>query len=128
VAVIREGRAVQLEDYFDFEKFDTEFGPVDRIRLKDTRVDIEIVVEEFNEGVNPREIAENYPTLTLEQVYAAITYYLHNKADVDEYNRRGEEIADAYYQEHLKQPPDAVTLRLRALAAQRDAQEQGAAG
>ena len=48
-----------------------------------------------------------YPTLTLEQVYAAITYYLHNKAEVDDYIRRGEVIAEAYYQEYLQQEPYA---------------------
>lgn len=117
---------MQLEDYFDFEKFDTKFGPVERIRLKGTRVPIEVIVEEFNKGETPARIVECYPTLSLEQAYAAITYYLHNKEEVDEYDRRGEEVAEAFYQEHLRQPPDAVTLRLRALVALRDAQKQGA--
>ena len=27
---------MQLEDYFEFEKFETKFGVVDRIRLKGT--------------------------------------------------------------------------------------------
>lgn len=119
---------MQLEDYFDFEKIETKFGGVDRIRLRGTRVRIEVVVEEFHKGAPPQQIAENYPTLTLEQVYAAITYYLHNKAEVDEYIRHGEEIAELFYQEHLKQPPDAVTLRLRELVAQRDAQKHDGAG
>ena len=42
---------------------------------------------------SPQEIAENYPTVTLEQVNVAIDYYLHNKAAVDDYIRRGEAIA-----------------------------------
>lgn len=119
---------MQLEDYFTFEKLNTKFGVAESIRLKGTRMSIDTIVEEFNKGAAPQGIVENYPTLTLEQVYAAITYYLHNKAEVDEYIRRGEEIAEAFYQEHLKQPPDAVTLRLRALAAKREAEEQGGAG
>jgi uncharacterized protein (DUF433 family) len=105
-----------LEDYFDFEKFETKYGPVDRIRLKGTRVAIEIVIEEFNKGATPQEIVESYPSLALEQVYATIAYYLHNKAEVDEYNRRGEEIAEAHYQEYLRRGPfyirdDALAMR-----------------
>ncbi len=118
---------MQLEDYFDFEKFDTKFGVAERIRIKGHRISIEHVIEYFNQGMDPDQIQrEMYPSLTLEEVYATITYYLHNKAAVDEYNRRGEEVAEAYYQEYLKQP-DALTLRLRALAAQRDAQQGGGA-
>ncbi len=118
---------MQLEDYFDFEKFDTKFGPVERIRIKGHRISIEHLIEYFNQGMGPDQIQrEMYPSLTLEEVYATITYYLRNKAAVDEYNRRGEEVAEAYYQEYLKQP-DALTLRLRALAAQRNAQHEGGA-
>jgi uncharacterized protein (DUF433 family) len=114
---------MQLADYFDFEKFDTKFGVAEEIRLKETRITLDTIVEEFNKGATPEEIVENYPTLTLAQVYVAVAYYLHNKSEVDDYIRRGEKINDAFYQEHLAQPPDAVTLRLRALVAQREAQE-----
>jgi uncharacterized protein (DUF433 family) len=97
---------MQLEDYFDFEKFDTKYGPVERIRIKEHRISIESVIELFSQGMPPDQIQrEAYPSLTLEQVYATITYYLHNKAAVDEYNRRGEEVAEAYYQEYLVKGP-----------------------
>jgi uncharacterized protein (DUF433 family) len=96
---------MQLEDNFTFEKLNTKFGVAESIRLKGTRMSIDTIVEEFNKGAAPQEIVENYPSLTLAQVYAAITYYLHNKAEVDEYIRRGEEIADAYYQEYLVKGP-----------------------
>ncbi len=96
---------MQLEDYFNFEKLDTKFGVAETIRLNGTRMSLDTIVEEFNKGAEPKEIAENYPTLNLEQVYAAITYYLHNKAEVDAYIQRGEKIADAYYQEYLEKGP-----------------------
>jgi len=96
---------MQLEDYFSLEKLDTKFGVAESIRLKGTRMSLDTIVGEFNKGAGPQEIAENYPALTLEQVYAAITYYLHNKAQVDDYIRRGEKIADAYYQEYQVKGP-----------------------
>jgi uncharacterized protein (DUF433 family) len=112
---------MQLEDYFEFEKFETKFGIAERIRLKGHRIAIESIVEEFSKGATPDQIQKSLPTLTLEEVYAAITYYLHNKDEVDAYIQRGKVIEDAFYQEHLQREPDEVTKRLRALVAQRKA-------
>jgi uncharacterized protein (DUF433 family) len=110
---------MQLEDYFEFEKFDTPHGPVERIRIKGHRISIEHVIEFYNHGVSAEEIQKfHYPSLTAEEVYATLTYYLHNKEAVDAYNERGERIADAYYQEWLRQEPPEVVKRLQALRSQ----------
>ena len=70
---------MQLEDYFNF------LAPND-IRLKGTRVGIETILYDFiHRGRTPEKIAATYPSLTLEQVYATITYYLHNQAAVSQY-------------------------------------------
>jgi uncharacterized protein (DUF433 family) len=101
--------AMLLEDYFEFEKFDTKFGPAERIRLKGHRVSIENIVEPFLRGLSPDVIAREYcPSLTLEQIYATITYYLRNQGQIDEYLRRGEVIADAFYKENLEKGPYAL--------------------
>ena len=110
---------MQLEDYFEFEKFETKHGPVERIRIKGHRIAIERVVELFKQGLSPERIRHNFPTLNLEKVYATITYYLANQQAVDDYIVRGEEIADAFYQEWLANPNPA-TERLRALKALRE--------
>lgn len=55
------------------------------IRVTGTRIGLDIIVEEYNAGMSPEEIAYNYPSLTLANTYAVITYYLQNKSDVDEY-------------------------------------------
>lgn len=114
---------MQLEDYFEFEKFDTPYGPVERIRIKGHRIAIEHVLDFYNRGVSAEEIAKvHYPSLSLEEVYATLTYYLHNKAEVDAYNERGEKIADAYYQEYLKGGPGFLKEQaLRVRAAQSEA-------
>lgn len=120
-----EDLTMQLEDYFEFEKFETKFGPGERIRIKGHRISIENVIEYFNQGVEPNQIVrEIFPTLNLEQVYATITYYLHNKAEVEAYIRRGEQIAEAYYQEWLRQEPAPVVKRLRELRAERHQAEK----
>jgi uncharacterized protein (DUF433 family) len=107
---------MQLEDYFEFEKFPTKFGETERIRIKGSRIAIEIVIGEFHQGATPEQIQHKYPTLSLAQVYATIAYYLQNKAAVDAYIERGERVADAYYQEYLQHGP--YFLRDEALGSQ----------
>jgi len=70
---------MQLEDYFDF------LAPND-IRIKGTRVGIESILYEYiHRQLSPEEIVPKFRTATLEQVYATILYYLHNKESVGKY-------------------------------------------
>ncbi len=60
------------------------------------RVSLDSVVIAFQGGLSPETIAfECFPSLTLEQVYGAIAYYLGHKAEIDEYL----EAADAEFEE-----------------------------
>jgi hypothetical protein len=42
------------------------------------------IVREFQDGQSPEAIRSAVPTLTLEQVYGAITFYLGHRVEVDE--------------------------------------------
>ena len=98
---------MKLEECFEFETFQSKFGPVERIRIKGHRIAIEHVIEQFKAGNEPQAIVrDSYPSLTVEEVYAAITYYLLNKAAMDKYLAAGVRIGDAYYQEYLQRGPD----------------------
>lgn len=114
---------MHLEDYFEFEKFETKFGPAESIRVKGHRIDILYIVEMFNEGMSPERIRQRLPTLSLEKVYATITYYLQHKEKVDEYIAARNKIADAFYQEWLAAPPSPGLQRLRALKAENEAKQ-----
>ena len=107
---------MQLEDYFDF------LSP-DDIRIKGHRIGIDHVIEYYLKGYSPEEIVANLPTLSLEKVHATITYYLHNRGEVDAYLWRLAKWREQRYQESLANP-SPVAQRLRALKAQR-LQEQG---
>ena len=48
-----------------------------------TRLPLARVVYEFQNGAAPEAIRLDYPTLSLEQVYGAITFYLANKEEVE---------------------------------------------
>jgi uncharacterized protein (DUF433 family) len=106
---------MQLEDYFDFI---TE--PVEAIKIKGTRISIEAVLEPFRQGMSPEQIVASYRgNVTLEEAYASITYYLHNKDRIDEYLKRTEECEERHYQEYLRQEPSPLVKRLREIKAQR---------
>lgn len=57
-----------------------------------TRVTLDTVVEAFREGATPEEIAQQYPTLALADVYAVIGYALRFPEAVEDYlgRRRAE--------------------------------------
>ncbi len=97
---------MQLEEYFEFEKLDTKFGPVESIRLKGHRIAIEDVLQFYRQGNSAEQIQQGiYPTLTLDEVHATISYYLQNKEAVEAYIAESERIAEAWYQEYLTYGP-----------------------
>jgi uncharacterized protein (DUF433 family) len=50
------------------------------------RVSLDSVVIAFQSGLSPETIAsECFPSLTLEQVYGAVIYYLGHKTEIDKY-------------------------------------------
>ena len=60
----------------------------DSYRVRGTRVSLESVVLAFLNGQTPESIAQSFPTLSLEQVYGAITYYLGHRTEIDAYLTR----------------------------------------
>jgi uncharacterized protein (DUF433 family) len=65
------------------------------IRITGTRVSLDSVVHEYDQGATPEEIAVSFPSLRIEDIYAAITYYLNHREQVEEYLRQQEEDAEA---------------------------------
>lgn len=55
-----------------------------------TRISLDSVVYSFLNGESPEGIAQNFPLLSLEQVYGAIAFYLANRPIVDAYLAEGE--------------------------------------
>lgn len=56
-----------------------------RPRLAGTRVSVQRVVAWYKLGLNAEEIADLMGNLTLAQVYAALTYYHANQAEIETY-------------------------------------------
>ncbi len=54
-------------------------------RVAGTRVTLDTVVAAYQEGATPEEIADQYPSLRLDHIYAVISYYLRHREEVDAY-------------------------------------------
>ena len=102
---------MQLEDYFDF------LAPND-IRIKGSRIGIESVLYEYiHNAKTPEEIDARFWSINLEQVYATILYYLHNKEAVHQYVADWLEYGERMRAEQEKNPPPVIQ-RLRKLRQQ----------
>jgi uncharacterized protein (DUF433 family) len=102
----------QLENYFNF------LAPND-IRLKGTRIGIETILYDYiYHAKTSEEIAKTYSSLTLEQVYATILYYLHDQEKITHYLTEWIEHGERM-RAMQKQNPPAVAEKLRALREQR---------
>jgi uncharacterized protein (DUF433 family) len=108
---------MQLEDYFNFLS-------ADDIRLKGSRIGIETILYEYiYRARTPEEIAQIYTSLTLEQVYATILYYLHNKEAVSKYIADWLEWGHRMREEQRRNPPPVVQ-RLMQIKAEKEAMKK----
>ncbi|MGB9179834.1 MAG: DUF433 domain-containing protein [Pyrinomonadaceae bacterium] len=59
-------------------------------RIAGTRVSLDSVVYAFRRGASPESIQRSFPTLALEQIYGAITFYLAHQEEMDQHLLDGE--------------------------------------
>lgn len=101
-----------IESYFDFLAEND-------IRIKGTRIGIETILGHYLAGVNPELIAEWYPELSLEQIFATLTYYFANREKVDDYLQESEDWFDEQWrQQHID--PSPVVKRLRRIKREQE--------
>ncbi len=105
---------MQIEDYFNI------LAPND-IRLKGSRIGIETILYEYiYRARTPEEIAKIYTSLTLEQVYATILYYLHHKDRISNYMEDWLEWGQKMRKEQRRNP-SPVVRKLMQLKAEKEA-------
>jgi uncharacterized protein (DUF433 family) len=54
-----------------------------RLRIDGTRLTVNQLVVWYKQGYSPEEIADQYPHLTLAQVYTALAYYHANREEIE---------------------------------------------
>jgi uncharacterized protein (DUF433 family) len=58
--------------------------------ISGTRVSLDSIVDTFKSGAAPESIRRSFPSLTLEEVYGAITFYLSHEQEIDNYLEQSE--------------------------------------
>ncbi len=91
------------------------------LRVGDTRVTLDTVVYAFQDGATAEEIAQQYPSLSLPDVYGAIAYYLRHRQEIEAYLVRREVRAVELRAVHETRY-NPIGIRERLLARQQRAQ------
>jgi len=83
------------------------------VRVSGSRVTLETVIAAFSEGATAEEIAQQYPSLNLADVYAVIGYYLRHSEEVAAYlEQRKVQATASRKQNELRYDPHGVRNRL----------------
>jgi uncharacterized protein (DUF433 family) len=91
------------------------------VRVGNSRVGLDLVVEQYENGMTPEDMVRAYDTLALADVYAAIAYYLRHRDEVRTYLKRREEEAAAL---RAKIEAERPRVSREELLARRSAQER----
>lgn len=99
------------------------------IRVGSTRVSLDSVVGAFLEGATSEEIAQQYPSLDLADVYSVISYYLRHRDEVRAYLQAREALASRVRLENeARFDPSGVRDRLLARRTKEGIQIDAPAG
>jgi uncharacterized protein (DUF433 family) len=85
------------------------------VRVGGTRVTLDTLVAAFEEGATAEEIAQQYPSLHLADVYAVLGYYLRQRPDVEAYlQQRRQQAREVRRQNEARFDSHSVRRRLLA--------------
>lgn len=87
-----------------------------------TRVSLDSLVYAFHRGESPEIIRQNFEVLQLEEVYGALTYYLANRVELDDYLARQRNKC-----EELRRSSDPLPAELSRKLARKVAEPVGKA-
>jgi uncharacterized protein (DUF433 family) len=65
------------------------------VRVGNTRVSLDLIVEQYENGMTPEDMVRAYDTLLLADGHAVIAYYLRHRDEIRAYLKRREEEAEA---------------------------------
>ena len=87
------------------------------IHVSKTRVTLDTLVIAFKDGATAEEIAQQYPSVPLADVYQIIGYYLRHQSEVESYLSERRQNADEIRKRNEARS-DPVGIRNRLLARQ----------
>jgi uncharacterized protein (DUF433 family) len=85
------------------------------IRVSGTRVALDSILLAFNDGATPEEIAQQYPSVPLADIYHLIGYHLRHAVETEAYlRRRRRESQEVRWENEARWSPDGIRQRLLA--------------
>src|SRR5260370_19504848 len=94
------------------------------VRVGKSRVSLDVVVEQYENGMTPEDLVRAYDTLDLADVHAVIAYYLRHRDEVQAYLKRREQEAEAL---RAKVEAERPRVSREELLARRSAREKDSA-
>ena len=91
------------------------------IRVGKSRISLDLIVEQYENGMSPEDMVRAYDTLVLADVYTVIAYYLRHREEVRAYLKRRAEEAEAL---RAKIEADRPRVSQEELLARRSAREK----
>lgn len=85
------------------------------VKISGSRVTLDTVVRAFLRGATAEEIAQQYPSISLADVYATISYYLQHRTEVERYLEKRRKNAKVVREQNQKRF-DQSGIRERLLA------------
>jgi len=64
------------------------------IRVKGSRLIIDLIVFRYQEGDTVEDIHDSFPTVSVEQIQKTLSWYLANQSEVDDYIRKRDKEAE----------------------------------
>jgi uncharacterized protein (DUF433 family) len=87
------------------------------MRVGKTRITLDTIIYDFNEGHTAEEIVSHYPALKLADIYAVISFYLNNQTSVNDYLQQQEVETEEIWRVR-ESSPDYQLFRQRLIARQ----------
>ncbi len=89
-----------------------KIGEDGTIRIEGSRVTLDSIIDEFQRGATAEQIQDDFPSLTIREIYGAIAYYLEHTEAVEKYLREQEQAAETTRQS-IDKEQDITGLRKR---------------
>jgi uncharacterized protein (DUF433 family) len=90
------------------------------VRVGHSRISLDLVVEQYENGMTPEEMVRAYDTLDLADIHAVIAYYLRHRDEVQAYLSRRKEEAEALRAKIEAERPRVTREELLARRAARE--------
>ncbi len=89
---VAEGATEAFLFHADFPRLRAD--QVGAVRIGNSRISLDLVVEQYENGMSPEDMVRAYDTLVLADVHAVIAYFLRHRDEVSAYLKRREKEAE----------------------------------